>query len=177
MCARRQGRRGREGLSDKRIGECAGGRYTSAPTEAGSSPVYSGGDRLPFRGVCASGCRVAQLLRQRAGRRLWRRLNRAFSLPTPSNHHQACREITQPIDLSHHPRRQTPGERFVRSACLTIGLSKAGLMRSQSQSSIDGRAQIALFPTAEFWVRRRVHLVASRLRAHGIGLVLGIGAS
>ncbi len=26
------------------------------------------------------------------------------SAPTPSNHHQACREITQDIDLSHHPR-------------------------------------------------------------------------
>ena len=69
------------------------------------------------------------------------------------------------------------GEPLVCIARLTEGLSTAGRISSRSQSSLDGRAQSALFPTAEFRVKGRVHLVASRLREHGVGLVPGIGES
>lgn len=56
-------------------------RYTSAPTEAGSSPVWSGDDRLPLRDVCATGCRVDNCPDNVPGGRLWGSLGRAFSLP------------------------------------------------------------------------------------------------
>jgi len=178
LCAGCQGRCGNESFNDEGIGEeGAGERQFSPPLlwagRLGSQPETTG---FPSPGYAVSSRRSPASTTCRE--KIMAQTGGACGLPPhpkpsagSSGDYAAHRPLPSPA--ASCPR----GEPLVCIARLTEGLSTAGRISSRSQSSLDGRAQSALFPTAEFRVKGRVHLVASRLREHGVGLVPGIGES